>query len=332
MSAHPQALPTCKVTEVCWRQRAKTRPYGRMGQQPRVRSFFALPTTEAHPQRPKVSSARARSRCSVLHGEVGVCFACWLPLARRRLQGPKEPAKGPACARGGSPRLFLLLLFLLFCLSFFRFLFFYYYKKLFFRKKFIASEFNKTCFLRGRCSMEMWCPDDTGRDSWVWVGPPAVFGSGHQPGRACVIQLPGVGWRLLAAQAHRRERTRTVPRLDYCCFCFCCRGGGCGGCGCDCCGGGCGEVSDSAKDEERKLCGSVQNALTHVEKGPASGWCSCRKCCAASSCSCSEGRLAEDAVLQLVVHEPVHLLPRLVGYRARALKCSRAVCGVWLLR
>ena len=21
--------------------------------------------------------------------------------------------------------------------------------------------------------MEMWCPDDTGRDSWDWVGPPA---------------------------------------------------------------------------------------------------------------------------------------------------------------
>ena len=26
--------------------------------------------------------------------------------------------------------------------------------------------------------MEMWCPDDTGRDSWDWVGPPAW-------GRAC---------------------------------------------------------------------------------------------------------------------------------------------------
>ena len=35
----------------------------------------------------------------------------------------------------------------------------------------LASEFN--CFLRSRCSMEMWCPDDIGRDSWDWVGPPA---------------------------------------------------------------------------------------------------------------------------------------------------------------
>ena len=35
----------------------------------------------------------------------------------------------------------------------------------------LVSEFN--CFLRSRCSMEMWSPDDTGRDSWDWVGPPA---------------------------------------------------------------------------------------------------------------------------------------------------------------
>ena len=35
----------------------------------------------------------------------------------------------------------------------------------------LVSEFN--CFLRSRCSMEMWCPDDIGRD-----GPPAW-------GRAC---------------------------------------------------------------------------------------------------------------------------------------------------
>ena len=40
----------------------------------------------------------------------------------------------------------------------------------------LVSEFN--CFLRSRCSMEMWCPDDMGRDSWDWVGQPAR-------GRAC---------------------------------------------------------------------------------------------------------------------------------------------------
>ena len=31
----------------------------------------------------------------------------------------------------------------------------------------LVSEFD--CFLRGRCSMDMWCPDDVGRDSWDWV-------------------------------------------------------------------------------------------------------------------------------------------------------------------
>ena len=53
----------------------------------------------------------------------------------------------------------------------------------------LVSEFNCTCFLRSRCSVEMWCPDDTGRDSWDWVGPPAW---------ESMIQLPRVGWRLLA--------------------------------------------------------------------------------------------------------------------------------------
>ena len=35
----------------------------------------------------------------------------------------------------------------------------------------LVSEFS--CFLRSGCSMGMWCPDDIGRDSWDWVGPPA---------------------------------------------------------------------------------------------------------------------------------------------------------------
>ena len=47
----------------------------------------------------------------------------------------------------------------------------------------LVSEFN--CFLRCRCSMEMWCPDDIGRHSWDWVGPPAW-------GRAC-FNSPGWG-------------------------------------------------------------------------------------------------------------------------------------------
>ena len=69
--------------------------------------------------------------------------------------------------------------FLIFC-SFLHFLIFnvfHFLFSLFRRKSFffsfflyflaLVSEFN--C----RCSMEMWCPDDIGRDSWDWVGPPA---------------------------------------------------------------------------------------------------------------------------------------------------------------
>ena len=36
----------------------------------------------------------------------------------------------------------------------------------------LASVSEFYCFLPCRCSMEMWCPDDIGRDSWDWVGPP----------------------------------------------------------------------------------------------------------------------------------------------------------------
>ena len=37
--------------------------------------------------------------------------------------------------------------------------------------------FSKICFLSSRCSTEMWCLDDTGRDSWDWVGPPPWEGA-----------------------------------------------------------------------------------------------------------------------------------------------------------
>ena len=67
-----------------------------------------------------------------------------------------------------------------FLFSFFRrksffFSFFLYFLQIFLLLA-LVSEFNS--FLRSRCSMEMWCPDDIGRDSWHWVGPPAW-------GRAC---------------------------------------------------------------------------------------------------------------------------------------------------
>ena len=56
----------------------------------------------------------------------------------------------------------------------------------------LVSEFN--CFLRSRCSMEMWCPDDTGRDSWDWVGPLAWE-------RECFNSPARVGFALAAASA-----------------------------------------------------------------------------------------------------------------------------------
>ena len=70
---------------------------------------------------------------------------------------------------------FDFLMFFIFFFHFFRrkgffFSFFLYFFQIFLLLA-LVSEFN--CFLRGRCSMEMWCPDDIGRDSWDWVGPPA---------------------------------------------------------------------------------------------------------------------------------------------------------------
>ena len=49
--------------------------------------------------------------------------------------------------------------------------FFFFFHFCFFLEKLFLL-FNCRCFLRSRCSMEMWCPDDIGRDSWDWVGPP----------------------------------------------------------------------------------------------------------------------------------------------------------------
>ena len=68
---------------------------------------------------------------------------------------------------------FLFLFLFLGSCSSFLFCFFLKKKRPSFFFSFLAfvSRFNKGCFLRSRCSMEMWCLDDTGRDSWDWVGP-----------------------------------------------------------------------------------------------------------------------------------------------------------------
>ena len=65
----------------------------------------------------------------------------------------------------------------------------------------LVSEFN--CFVRSRCSMEMWCPGDIGRDSWDWVGPPAWREHASTPQSG--VEAP----RLLK---------RSLLRL-YCCCC-----------------------------------------------------------------------------------------------------------------
>ena len=75
----------------------------------------------------------------------------------------------------------------------------------------LVSEFN--CFLRSRCSMEMWCPDDIGRDCWDRVGPPAW-------GRAC-FNSPEWGG---GSSPVKTEPPQVVLLLLWC---------GCGGCGTD---------------------------------------------------------------------------------------------------
>ena len=64
----------------------------------------------------------------------------------------------------------------------------------------LVSEFN--CFLRGRCSMEMWCPDDIGRDTWDWIGPPA---GAHDSTPQSGVDAPRL-WK------------RSLSKL-YCCYC-----------------------------------------------------------------------------------------------------------------
>ena len=67
----------------------------------------------------------------------------------------------------------------------------------------LVSEFNCWCFLRSRCPTEMWCPDDTGRASCDWVGPPtwerAWFNSPEWGGGASPVKTgpPQIGLLLL---------------------------------------------------------------------------------------------------------------------------------------
>ena len=93
----------------------------------------------------------------------------------------------------------------------------------------LVSEFN--CFFRCRCSMEMWCPDDTGRESWDWVGPPAWE-------RAC-FNSPEWGGGSSPVKTEPPQIVFVVVVVWLCgCFCvvcvvccsFVCRCCGCCGC------------------------------------------------------------------------------------------------------
>ena len=93
----------------------------------------------------------------------------------------------------------------------------------------LVSEFN--CFLRSRCSTEMWCPHDIGRDNWDWVGPPAWV-------RAC-FNSPEWGG---GSSPVKTEPPQIVLLLLLCCCVVCCVLWlwlwcvvVCCGCGC-CCG------------------------------------------------------------------------------------------------
>ena len=61
------------------------------------------------------------------------------------------------------------------------------------------------CFLRSRCSMEMWCPDDTGRDSFGWLLPP----TGVRPRLDLLLLL---FWKRLTTS---HENVYTTPRVNW---------------------------------------------------------------------------------------------------------------------
>ena len=94
-------------------------------------------------------------------------FDFWAEVNKGVGNGPFE--RDPAFMFFISLFIFSILFFFLEkkCLLFF-FLFFKYVSLLA-----LVPVFNFRYFHPSRCSMEMWCPDDTRRNSWGWVGSPA---------------------------------------------------------------------------------------------------------------------------------------------------------------
>ena len=63
----------------------------------------------------------------------------------------------------------------------------------------------KRCFLRSRCSMEMWCPDDMGGTAGIGLG--RLLGGEHASTPQRGVEAPRLG-------------KRSLPRLYFCCCCF----------------------------------------------------------------------------------------------------------------
>ena len=77
------------------------------------------------------------------------------------------------------------------CSSFLSFSFFHVFLFLFFSFLAFVSVFGS------RCTMEMWCPHDIGRDSWDWVGP--LLGREHASTPQSGVEAPRLSKRSLSA-------------------------------------------------------------------------------------------------------------------------------------
>ena len=99
-----------------------------------------------------------------------------VPIVKKTMFLSENSIFGPRWTMAGRKaylRVTSAFIFEFFTLSFFLFFFSFLVLSNEFQLIASVSEFNCRCFLRSRCSMECWCPDDRRRDSRSWVGPPA---------------------------------------------------------------------------------------------------------------------------------------------------------------
>ena len=79
----------------------------------------------------------------------------------------------------------------------------------------LVPEFSCRCFLRIRRSMEMWCLDDTGRDSWDWVGPPTPQ-SGVEAPRLLKRSLSRLGYEERHVYGHKSSKISSASPTNNC--------------------------------------------------------------------------------------------------------------------